>query len=166
MRSSSSTYATTYATNAAGKSQSRRSNLSIASQCCEAGPRYRPASALEAAEDRDAAGDGRHASELGPGEPLAEEDDSSERGEGGELRREDGADRDTVTGADREGGKPSDLARAREHHPRRGPSSWPQPAGECEWERDRGDADEPSRQQRPGQGKLCAHATGRIETRT
>src|SRR6266545_2633806 len=74
----------------------------------------RPASTLEAAEDRDAAGDGRHTGELDPCEPLAEEDDSGERGEGGELRREDSADRDTVTGANREGGKPSDLARARD----------------------------------------------------
>ena len=67
------------------KSQSRRSNLSIASQCREGAPRYRRGLTLEAAEDCDAADDGRHSGELGPCEPLAEEDDSGERGESGEL---------------------------------------------------------------------------------
>ena len=79
----------------------------------------RERSILEAAENCDATSDGRHTGELGPCEPLPEEHDSGEHGEGGELRREDGADRDAVAGADREGGKPSNLAHAREHHPRR-----------------------------------------------
>src|SRR5436305_11267903 len=96
------------------RAQQQRLLCPSRSQCREGAPRYRPASTLEAAEDCDAAGDGCHTGELGLCEPLAEEDDSGERREGGELRREDGADRDAVAGADRGGRKPPDLPRPRE----------------------------------------------------
>ena len=60
--------------------------------------------------------DRRDAGELESRDPLVEEDVGREDGECGELRRQNGADRDAVAGAGCEGGDAADLAEPCDDH--------------------------------------------------